>query len=909
MPNYHDEQLNFRQGGDSGQDDADSIQPIDNAETIWEEVDNRPVENLRKRIEVVRSAVEHLNYQADYDRQLLLRSGATFTLTNASGNYTLTQTGDDLWVYPALTPGRDSGGRAKGAQLHVNGVAYAGTATVNDLVLTASSDYTGQRGYADGTTFEGASPAVTLGANGIVVSLVADAAVTGGIGTIVALVDGSPVRKVTLTYGTATSTTTLKNVIDFINADATSQGGVYGLQHLFRASTTVADGGLVVAPPALTDGVFQGGYDAEAHKVTVAQMTAFFAVSANRLQEGEGLAIAYPSGPVETGAGGDGGRRQSLWDLPLDRTGTQASNVTASVGYNLFNTGREPAKIPGSIPIGKLLEGEFVFCDGTRVPVGTTVSLGESATTIGRLGATNPAGVMGADLVGFTMSGVAWNGDSPADVADGSNVADVLDDIVRELAAEAANDSGSRRVGAEPVTGSATVGNTATSLVAGSIREQLLALLEAQNRRVSENGHQLHTVNPLFKDLGTEGSGANLLLTLGTTTGDFANATPASSIGTALIHAQPMTYTISGANYLDLTEPCVYGSAVDTIALSGADLATRFTGMLSIQTALLVPKTTPYFSGGTSQTSYVTMAKITGATGGTDNDGYYFVHGHDAAGYEITLRKLTGAAPDFSTTTFTSATVTFLSTLIVGSDALGQKIRSLHAGNSPFLSLGIVSQTTPVMEVFVPDDDPTNDPIKSVIFTPRALVITGTDAIPRSSTNWFTGGDKALLDGVETGVVVDATLGHHHGGAYSLTSFLDVPVVVRTAVALSTIDAYADANALITTEAPPTGYTVLAAIVNVTVDLRVSGTPVSGSAIKSLFAFRKSGGGTEFTIRPMYITPGGTPAAWLMDYQLTIPVDASLQFQVMNNTGANLNIDTATSLIDILQVGYVLRRT
>ncbi len=903
MPNYHDEQLDFRQGGDSGQDDEESIQPISNAETIWEDVDNRPVENLRKRVERVRTAVEHLNYQADYDRQLLLRSDAEFDLTDASGNFTLTMTGDDLWVYPSLTPGRTSGGRALGAQLYVDGLAYAGGATINDLILTASSDYTGQRGYADGTTFEGVSPAVTLGANGITISLVADAAVTGGLGTIVALVEGSPVRKVTITYGTATSTTTLKNIIDFINADITSQGGDYGLAHLFRASTTVADGGLIIAPPALTDGVFQGGYDAEAHKVTVAQMTAFFAVSANRLLEGESLAIAYATGPVEDG--GTGGRRQSLWDLPLDRTGTSDVNVTASVGYNLFNTGREPAKIPGSIPIGKLINDEFVFCDGTRVPVGTTVSLGESATTIDRLGATNPAGVMGADLVGYTMSGVTWNGDSPADVADGSNVADVLDDIVRELAAEDANDSGSRRVGAEPVTTTASLGNTATDLAAGSIREQLYELLTDVNGRVSENGHQLHGLSPLFKDVGTEGAGAATVLVLGGTTGNIGAAAPTGSLGTALIYAQPITYTTSGTNYLGLTEACIYGSAVDTISLSGADLVTRFP---TIQGLLLIPQTSPYFSGSSATSSHITLAKITGATGGTDNDGYYFVQSHNATGYKVVLRKLTGAAPDFSSTSFAAATVTFLTTLIVGSDALGQKLRSMHVGNSPFLSLGMSNETAAAIEIYVPDAV-TGLAEVATILKPRQLVIIGDDAIPRSSTNWFTGGEKALLDGVETGTPVDATVGHHHGGAYSLTSFIETPVVVRTAVTLDTLDSYGDANGLITTEAPPSGYTVLAAIVNVTIDLRVTGTPVSGSAIKSLFAFRKSGGGYEFTIRPMYITPGGTPASWLMDYQLTIPVDASRQFQVYNNTGANLNIDTATSQIDILQVGYVLRRT
>ena len=90
-------------------------------------------------------------------------------------------------------------------------------------------------------------------------------------------------------------------------------------------------------------------------------------------------------GPVERDvAAAKGGRRQSLHDWPSARTGGSSDNTAPASGWNLFNTAREPEKIPGSVPVGKMLNGRFVFIDGTNVGV-TAISLTESHRSLARL--------------------------------------------------------------------------------------------------------------------------------------------------------------------------------------------------------------------------------------------------------------------------------------------------------------------------------------------------------------------------------------------------------------------------------------------------------------------------------------------------------------------------------------------
>jgi len=693
MPKIYDEQVDFTTTGVStNQKNATSIQPIVGGENLWENVLNRTPENLRVRSEALRTAVEDLKYYADYDRALILSaSSTTFQCTSETGGYVLAMTNGPLWIYPALTPGRNSGGRVRGARMFVqNGswLPYAGNPGANDLTFIATGQYTGMRGYAESDDMSLGS--FTVGGNRLMISLVANPAAVGGPSSISATVTGSPETLITITYGTLTTATTINQIAAWIVADLNSQGA-YGLAHMIRAVTTSAGDS---APPAITNGVFQGGYDAEGHQIT--DFTPFFNVVANRLQEGESLALSFVSGPVEAGIGATGGRRQALFDLPTGRTGTNTPNTLSNA--ILFNTGREPEKIPGSIPIGKLIDGKFVFIDGTAV--GTAwISLGESGVTLGRLASTTAP--TGASIVGYGGSGT-WNPDTTANLALASgSIEAALDEIVTRLGGYAAGDSGARRIGMEGVYGSASAGNTALDLVSGitSLRNALTQILNAVgsasapggvNARVSEYGHRLQGFKPLEKvfsatsPVNTTGGGAQMIRAV-------LNQAPFGILAGSQVEEQaelqlkPLTYPVSGTD-----DNLLLQENVDFLTDSVV-----FTAMNAARARVLQQRTsTKNTTGGLH-----CIVFVGGISGAAETDGYYFANvlDPDASPPKLSLRRLNGTTPDFSGAASGVAKITFYLTAIEGNNALGAQSRRMRPAGAPaadtvFFGSGVMTQ-------------------------------------------------------------------------------------------------------------------------------------------------------------------------------------------------------------------------
>ena len=786
MKNY-DDQVNFEQGGDTGENDAESTQPFEAVDVITPETLNRPGENLRARTEVLRAQIETLNHLADYDRAFVLKSNATFTFAEPDaggdpGAFALTMTGDDLIVYPALSPGLLSGGRSRGAKLFtqqgLNWLPYAGTAGVNDLILIASAQYTGMRGYADADDFATDVLGVSVGANRLRLEIVANPALAGGVGNITAAVVGSPATKITLTIGTLTPTT-VADVIAFINADASSQG-TYGLRHLFRASTT---GPGTVAAPTFTDGEFQGGYDAEAYKVTPAALSAFFAASVsggypNRLREGDGLAIAFTLGPVERDvAAAKGGRRQSLHDWPSARTGGSSDNTAPASGWNLFNTAREPEKIPGSVPVGKMLNGRFVFIDGTNVGV-TAISLTESHRSLARLAATT--GTPGAELVGYGGSG-AWNADAAAatePAIPAGTVEASLDTAVAHLASLAAGNSGARRVGAEAIAGSATPLNTALSLTAGSVRSQLAAVLNTPaspsspggvNGRVSEYGHVLKGPLAITKDLST----VSLPTAAGQRFSALHSGAPLQINGVpnysgrqefADFIVQPLgAITATALPVLLALEAVTAGSTSSRLCMTGATISTRYATLRS-----LFPTMNTYSEiqpGTKAFTGTVVIALFGSTATGNDGDGYYFFEKFtNNTTYEIQLKRLDGTAANFTGTTFTGAFIMFCNSKIIGMDASSHREMSYHMSEFAAENVSALgSAFVPWKEVYIANPTLGADATKASAHFAQRSLWRPTEAIPRDSDHILSAADYAALAGSDTGMV-DATAGgsHHH---------------------------------------------------------------------------------------------------------------------------------------------------
>lgn len=738
MKNY-DETVSLLQGSDDGTDTDASIQPIDNNEKVWPLTTNRPVGHLRKRSEVLRRAIEDLLYYADADRAFVLRASSAFTFSEpVSGNYVLALASGDLWLYPALTPGRQSGGRAEGGQVFCENPSaagawtpYSGTAGVDDLVLTAHRQYTGQRGYADCDSYVDTPGGRSIGANRVFVDLVADAGVAGG--TVTATISQQPRTKIRIVYGTSGTPTTLAQLIAFINADRTSQG-TYGVADYLRASST----GTTTNPPvAFSGGQVQGAYDAEAHQVTKAQLDAFFAVQVsgayvNRLREGEGLAIAYPYGPVERGTvSPDGGRRQAIWDLPTDRTGTRSQNTTPATGYALFSTGREPEKIPGAIPIGKVVNGEFVFIDGTRVGVGETLELGDSKALRAAL-ALQASGGDGSRLVGYEGSG-NWHADASATTSPAlpaSTVNASLTRVVANLASATTNQSGARRIGVEQIAPVISAGNEdrELSLGAGSLRQMLNAIVNGLdgasrliglNGRVSELGHRMLGADPLKKLFGFAGMpAAGAVFTqaeLHAPTNQM-DATPSGVSEFAHLVLQPLVFDDLGGAVLDVDEEAEVASAT----------VIHFTDMTSDR----FTKVVAYLPIVVDSTVHVPLvyARVTGLDGGAGNtDGFYVVKSHNTSAQTLTLQCLNGDAPSFSASG--AIAVTLYSALAVGGNKRESRFDLFHvagtnAAKRPLMNIGVGYPTQPVLDIYVPNG---NTGTRGLRLNPKTIELEGVE--------------------------------------------------------------------------------------------------------------------------------------------------------------------------------------
>jgi len=780
----YDQQLIFKQNSDSGDNDDASIQPLLTEPATPENAD-RPLQHLRRRTERVRAAVETLLYLADYDRAFALRSNAKFALADSGGNYTLSMvsgTEDDLWVYPALTPGRQSGGRNKGGRVYVGGLPYSGVLLTNDLAFTLHSDYTGQRGYADGSTFDGGggNPALTLGANGVTLTLAANSGAPTG--TISATITGSPKRKVTITYGTSGGSTSIDQIIAWVNNPSNLFTGLdYGPSVFFRASRDPATPGSAAPTPFADAGVL-GAYDAEAHQVTVAQLVAFFAVSDNRLKEGEGLAVAYVPGPVESGSPiPRGGRRQSLWDLPTDRAGTKTQNTTPSVGYSLFNTGREPEKIPGSVPVGKLIGGEFVFIDGTRVGVGSPVRLGETHTLWDALVSTSSP--TGASQVGYG-GGPAYNADAAGTTSPQlgpGTVEATFDQLLADLANQSTNQSGARRIGIEGMVSSASSGNFANrapSIAAESVRGAIAEILGIGNPygmafRVHETGHTMRGGDPLRKNFALSGmpaSGAEFLRGELHYPADQYAISPAGVNETSYWSVQPLVYNVDANDNLTAFETGTYASAT-TLTLSSMTL-TRFTNVFA--------KLPLIQDGFTAQPVPMVFVYLSGATGAADApDGFYYVTARNTGTGVITLKKANGSDPDFTGMSGTPL-LTFYTSVRDGNDRRYTRRfwhhwsridSSFTSTGAPGAIIATSSTDSKLAAIYTPSGNA--GALQCVVWANRVIWAstrrTDGGVTTRRTVDILTQADKERLDGNETGHTVSAVSSHHHADDYTKT--------------------------------------------------------------------------------------------------------------------------------------------
>lgn len=962
MTKNYDEQVNLAHGGDTGEDNPESIQPIVK-EKAWPGAAGRPDENNRVRTEILRRALETANFFIDYDRALVLRSDAAFTFAQpATGFFTLAlASGGNLWVYPALTPGRVSGGRDGGGKVFCENPSasgawtpYAGTFGTDELTLIASRASTGQRGYSDSDDYSVKAAGRSVGANRIEFNLVSDPAVAGGLANITAVIEGAPRTKITVTVGTLGTPTTLAHLIAFINADRSSQG-TFGVADFLRASTT---GSTSNPPVPFTGGVVQGAYDAEAHQITEAQLAAFFAatvggVNVNRLREGEGLAIGYPIGPVERGVPSPrGGRRQSVYDLPTDRNGTFTSNITPSSGWTLFVTGREPEKIPGAIPIGKVLHGEFVFIDGTRLAPGDTLTLGESRTmwlALASQGASTPAG---ATLVGFA-GGQGWNADAlvadQPEIEDGT-VAQAIAQIVANLADESSADGGSRRVGSETITGVPSLGNEDRTLTLspGSIREQLVQLLNrvvdgvlvGVNGRVSESGHRLLGADPIRKEFGYAGmpaAGAMMLQSEFHAPADQMAVTPAGVQEYHSLNLQPLVYANSGDadETLTATNPGTFSTAT-TLLLSSMSTA-QFTKVFAKMPVVLLE------AGRSAPIIFVKVTNLTGCVSATD--GVYTLVSYNTGTKAVTLKKSDGSNPDF-TGLSTTPNLTFCTGTAVANDWRFTRFHAFYRNDlvangagSAVAIIGLANDDSRLQETWLPNANTgriatrryanrteygsylvggvaysggttyaSGQTVVSVDIVYLSLHNGNIGHTPASSPSWWSpvprvtrstenipvAADKAMLSGGETGFPINASANHHHGSLYA--SFTRMDTLVQTPTLIN----------LLATSDPGTAKTITAddgfVSLGVVLYYEIFIDPITSGITQTSIDFVEADGRPLAQVQVDYTAASAAHTRYFRG-QVTLPLVGG-QYFVKRGFTANVDLTTSTYLFDPTAVAF-----
>jgi hypothetical protein len=935
MANY-DEELRFAQGGDTGEDDSNSIQPIADDERLWHVVLDRTPENLRLRTEILRTAVKQLKFESDYQRGgLTLASTGTFALTQHADGYEVSSTAE-LRIVPPLVPNEfQSGGRKTafpsganlaGARLFAGSNSYLGTLGVNDLWIFADPGQTGQRAYADGTDMNDLS-VKSVGANDITFEL----AVDGGLGPGTVqfdVVDGVPTRHISVRYGDGTTLGQLRDAInnDRVGGSTQSQGGgTWGVGEMVRATTTVNPATTVLTGANLLScavTTLQGGYDAEVHVVTPAQLSTFFGVSANRLQDGECLVLAYPSGPVQSG--GIGGRRQSLQDLPGARTGSPTDNtgrLAAGAGM-LVNGGLHPEKIPGAIPIGRMIQTGFRFIDGTILlkgtaldTPGTSLSLGESIYTILRL-----AGSGGASFIHYDGSS-NWNPDllvAPTNVPAGT-VEAAIDAIVDDLASMVSFEAGTRRIGGEVITGSASTGNLAHTLNFGSLRQQLDEMLnygasEIQsggiNSRVSEYGHRMKGHLPLEKVYSEAGGtgGAILTRTVLNTPSDVNGST--QKLDYESITLQPIAYDLGGGATLTAAMPLDHGGGAGATQVR----LTPITGT-QLTTLTTVMKSALGVVDDAGAPLYNAIVSIQGATGGTDNNGYYLVTAINSVSGVVSLLKLDGTAPNFSTTTFTAATMTFYNTAIKGNDQTGHRFRGYHFTVGAMAVYGLPDSGAVVLRLYDPDNLAASGGFASMELTPNNAKFkvgqtVGGHSIEKDTNNILINADYVLLKGIEAGgagapAPVDASNSHHHGENYTRYYF---PTNTTTPLAFNAVGSSPNLtqlpqyiNAL---SGVPSGYHVVGIVVDILTE-----TLVTAAAAGTVFEWGlianpgttnvAANQRTVFRLSGYKATAGAE--TYRRDAQVVIPTNTSGQcyFQVGAPGGSITGITQASTTVTL----------
>jgi hypothetical protein len=390
--------VDFLNGGDTGQDNIASVQPVSDNEGATQLVLRRPTENIRSRTEILRDEIEELKYYRDYGHLMIEYTGGT--LDWAGPGNLADFSGGTFRISPMLAPGS-----AKKGSL---GIGMAG---VNRVIYTIATG-----AYA------------THGMNAITVEHR-----DGGVGTALsAQITAGPVRRILVVFdstNTSHHATAAKAVID---AAIAADTGTPDLTGKINVTVDTAD---LVAITASAETRIEGTADDEVHVIQATDITAL-----GNLAIGDGVAVWYRY-LIEPDAGFGSDPKLGLAGGRAESSSTRGTSAIPSAA--LFKTTANPEKIPGAIPICKVASnGQLVFYDGTRVEAGATGFAFKSYQKMIVDVVAAYAAPGGAALIGYA-GGNAWHDGT----GNGQTTVELqLDKIVDDLADDSVT-SGAKKIG------------------------------------------------------------------------------------------------------------------------------------------------------------------------------------------------------------------------------------------------------------------------------------------------------------------------------------------------------------------------------------------------------------------------------------------------------------------------------
>lgn len=355
--------INYKQGGDTGDDLSTAIQPITDGEPVNQTITQRPTENLRKRVELVKTFIDNQEALIRIDRGTVIAATGTIAF---DGGWNGTSPAPAVGVANSGAFVLEAGKKILLRPITAPSVSNKAALTTGALTFTSNKyDFQGGNEIEVEIKLDAAVPA-------------ADATVTMEGGSIVFDDYDGVARLQNRIVVKYSSTTTLLTVKTKLASNATVVKLVTVTLPVPNESDLASTA--ITAPTKLS-----GGVDAELHELEAATLVTFFSTEANRLQQGDALCVSFTTDLV---------RRQSLYDEAL----------TVIPSASLFNSRNNPEKLHYSLPIFVVPDGQTdfgVFADSTRCDKGETVTIGKGGVGVQQLASTTTP--TGASLVGAPL--------------------------------------------------------------------------------------------------------------------------------------------------------------------------------------------------------------------------------------------------------------------------------------------------------------------------------------------------------------------------------------------------------------------------------------------------------------------------------------------------------------------------